>query len=314
MPVDVEQQLAALGKLWDETIAHVETPEIVTHDTARRNGSIIGVDGQAVAPAPDRARGIYQFTEEEVTMIELETPSQTDEPRKRSKRVLVAGLLAAAAVVAIALVAVRRDDPVSPADQPAPTVTAPPTLPPQALFGAAGTQLAPGTYFLDEVEGEPTPRILVTIGDGWGTYGDWGLTKDEGRTITFTFLDRVFLDACHPGDGNHPGPLNSLAGLATALSEQGGWIDVTTPSDISIDGYAGKAFQRTVPADLAACLETRLNSGEQSVYSPGETVTSWVLDLNGTFIVVEARVNAAAPPEAGAELAAVLESIRIAPG
>ena len=94
---------------------------------------------------------------------------------------MVAGLLAAAAVVAIAFVAIRDDDPASPADQPSTTVTVPPTLPPQALFGPADAPLAPGTYFLDEVEGTPTPRILVTIGDGWSTFDDWGLTKDDGR-------------------------------------------------------------------------------------------------------------------------------------
>ncbi len=91
MPVDVEQQLAALGKFWNETIVHVETSEIISHDTARRSPSTIGVDGLAAAPTADQPRGIHQFTEEEATMIDLETPSQTDEHRKGSKRVLVAG-------------------------------------------------------------------------------------------------------------------------------------------------------------------------------------------------------------------------------
>src|SRR6187200_2189399 len=47
-----------------------------------------------------------QFTEEEAPMIDLETPSQTDEHRKGPKRFVVAGLLAAAAVAAIALVSI----------------------------------------------------------------------------------------------------------------------------------------------------------------------------------------------------------------
>ncbi len=133
--------------------------------------------------------------------------------------------------------------------------------------------------------------------------------------MTFSRPDRVFLDACQPSDGDHPGPLTTLDGLTTALSEQAGWINVTTPSDISIDGYAGKAFQRTVPADLSTCVETRLNSGEQSVYSPGKTVTSWVLDLNGDY---DRRRSAGSTPgqpaEVAAEIAAMLDSIRIAAG
>jgi hypothetical protein len=79
-----------------------------------------------------------QPSEEEPATIDLETPGGTDEHRRGSKRVLVAGLLAAAVVAAIALVAIRKDDPVSPADQPSPTETAPttetvtPTAPPPA--------------------------------------------------------------------------------------------------------------------------------------------------------------------------------------
>ena len=85
-------------------------------------------------------------------MIDLETPSPTDEHRKGSKWVVVAGLLAAAAVVAIALVAIRNDDPVSPADQPSPTVTALPSVPPRALFGTPDEQFVPGTYYLEVIE------------------------------------------------------------------------------------------------------------------------------------------------------------------
>ena len=47
--------------------------------------------------------------------------------------------------------------------------------------------------------------------------------------------------------------MTTVDGLVAALSEQGGWADVTAPSDISIDGYAGKAFQRTAPADISDC-------------------------------------------------------------
>ena len=241
------------------------------------------------------------LNEEHTNMIDLETPHQSDEQRKGSKRLVVAALLAAAAVVAIALAAIRQDEPVSPADQPSPTVTVPPTAPPPALFGATDDPLAAGTYSLDQVEGSPTPRIVVTIGDGWGTFDDWGLTRDDGQAMTFSVPDRIFLDACHPGDGDHPGPLNTLDGLVTALQEQGGWIDVTIPSDISIDGYAGKAFQRATPADLSSCPGD-FTSWTETVYAPGSTNNVWVLDLDGTVIILETRVHTGQPPETHAEL------------
>ena len=69
----------------------------------------------------------------------------------------------------VVLVATNEDDAVNPADEPSSTVTVtvPPAPPPRALL-AVGS-LEPGTYFVDEVDGTPTPRIFVTIGAGWGT-------------------------------------------------------------------------------------------------------------------------------------------------
>jgi hypothetical protein len=100
-----------------------------------------------------------QASQEEPAIVDLETPSHTDELQKRRKRVLVAGLLAAA-VVAIALMAIRNDDPVSPADQPSTVpvpVTVPLTSPPPALTTeptatAAATTSAPRASDLEVIE------------------------------------------------------------------------------------------------------------------------------------------------------------------
>jgi hypothetical protein len=278
-----------------------------------------------------------QRTEKEATMIDLETRSPTDE-HKAPKRVLLAALLAAAAVVAIAVVAVQNDDPVSPASQPsspatlppttatvaATTLTVPPITPPQPLFGATDAPVAPGTYYVDNFDGTPTTRLFVTVGDGWSTFDDWGLSKGDGQAMTFSHPNRVFLDACHPDDGYHPGPLTTVDGLVTALREQEGWVDVTSPADISINGYAGKTFQRKTPADFSACtssgplpdfpsweIDTPGGIRGWSSYPPGDTESVLVLDLDATIVVVETRVNAGQPPEAHAELAAMLESIDI---
>ena len=111
-------------------------------------------------------------------MIDLETPRQIDDRQKGPKRVLVAGLLAAAAVVGIILMSSRDANDSTPTDEPSPTVTVPstvtvtvpptvtgtvpPTTPPRALFGTPYGSHGPGTYFVDEVDGIPTPRIFVT--------------------------------------------------------------------------------------------------------------------------------------------------------
>jgi hypothetical protein len=131
--------------------------------------------------------------------------------------------------------------------------------------------------------------------------------------------------------------VTNLDGLVTALSEQQGWAEVTAPSDISIDGYVGKAFQRTAPADMVYNCGTRSGIGERipdgvpgfpdfrsweylyagsglggSYYEPGEIETLWVLDIDGTVVVIKTGLwpgqSAAAH---AADFAAVLDSIRI---
>ncbi len=86
-----------------------------------------------------------------------------------------------------------------------------------------------------------------------------------GQGMTFTRPEKVYLDACHPSDGLHTGPLTTLDGLVTALSEQRGWVDVTAPADISIDGYASKTFRRSAPTDLSECTGDlrKLTSGDR---------------------------------------------------
>jgi len=253
-----------------------------------------------------------QLTEEEVTMIDLETPTRTDEHRTGPKRFAVAGLLAAAAMVAVVFVAIRNDDPVSPADQPSPTV------PPRALFGMPDEQFVPGTYYLDEVSGVPTPRISITLRDEWINLGDGFAIDGQGGVLAFSRPDHVPFDACHTSEGwLTTGSQTTLDDLVTALSEQQGWVNVTTPTDISVNGYAGKEFQRTAPATGCSGGEFRGwdgygGPGGWTHYEPGEVETLRVFDLNGTTIVINTRLQSGDPADA-AGLAATLDSISIEP-
>jgi hypothetical protein len=302
---DVDPVLADRFKVLD----HVPVPDTWSRVLDLRSGT---------DPAPRAA-----FTEEVLTMVDLETPVPTERSHRGPPRVVVTALLAAAAVVAIALVA-TRDDATTPADEPSPTVTVTvaPTPPPRALFGTPGERLEPRTYFVDVVEGTPTPRIFVTLGAGWvHTHEDWGVGKEGTGFMTFSRPDAVFLDACHWFDGYHPGPVTTLDGLVAALTEQGGWADVSPATDISVDGYAGKAFRRTAPAEFSDCRtgfapfrswENVNASGKGwSYYEPGEIETLWVLDVDGTIIILNTRMWPEHQAAAPAELAALLDSIRI---
>jgi hypothetical protein len=103
--------------------------------------------------------------------------------------------------------------------------------------------------------------------------------------------------------------------------------DVTEPSDISVDGYVGKAFQRTAPADMSGCTtreggsrfsgDAVLPSWESSDginmgYQPGQIETLWVLDIDGTVVVISTELWPGPSATAHADFAdAVLDSIRI---
>ena len=74
---------------------------------------------------------------------------------------------------------------------------------------------------------------------------------------------------------------------------------MTAPSDISVNGYAGKEFQRTAPAEFTGCTGGQVpklengygGAGGWSYYEPGEIETLRVLDLDGTIIVINTRLQ-----------------------
>jgi hypothetical protein len=289
-----------------------------------------------------------------VTLVDNEPAPAGPSSRRRWK-----GLIVAAAVVfAVGVLVVLDRDDSPPADQPSPTIIVPPTItvppmsPPRPLPATPGVQrLTPGTYFVDEVSGTPTPRIFATIGAGWWNPSmdqGWQLFKADTRFgkpgfddlnphqigfMTYSNPVAVHSDACHWEGGYQPGPVDTLDGLVAALTGQHGWADITVPSDITVDGYVGKAFQRTAPADMSDC-DTRIYRSRTSedglqprpdfqswedadgefdgVAEPAQLQTLWVLDIDGTIIVITTGVFPEASASARPDFAYdVLDSIRI---
>ena len=102
---------------------------------------------------------------------------------------------------------------------------------------------------------------------------------------------------------------------------------MTAPSDISVDGYLGKKFQRTAPAEMSDCTawDGSPRSSGQAVfsswesaegindgYAPGTVETLWVLDLDGTVVIITTELWPGPSATAHADFAdEVLDSIRI---
>ena len=284
---------------------------------------------------------------EDVTTIDVKFIDPSEPPQKRSMRVVAAGILAAAAaVVAIVFVASSDVADVAPADEPPTTVPA--TPPPRALpngdsmevNGNAAVAAARDVLLRRNTDGEDLLRSRRRVEGAYDNVrNSGGIMQYEVGFISFNRPEAVFSDPCHWSDGYYPGSVETFDGLVAALSAQGGWADV---SDISVDGYAGKAFQLTLPAEISDC-DTMPNNWSPhrptapsrpypafriwesgGSYEPGEVVTVWVLDIDGTVVVIHTRLFAsettrgralAGPPAAAlADYAAVLDSIRIEPG
>ena len=211
-------------------------------------------------------------SEEEPHMIDLETPSHTDEHQKRTKRVLVAGLLAAAAVVAIALVSIRNDDPANPADQPSLSVTAPVTSSP-------ANQPSPTVTVPVNATDPPAPTVTVAVqdamvtrsvdpdGDGAtplrvtyqvptdGWKGNWfGAVKylpgdaDGITALSITTVSNLVADGCRDHTPLDPPVGPTVDDLVIALSQLAPFEVTAPPTDVALFGYQGKHLELTVPA------------------------------------------------------------------
>ena len=153
------------------------------------------------------------------------------------------------------------------------------------------------TYFVDEVDGSPTPRIFITLGDGWSTEGGWGI--EQRRRLHHVQPTRLgALGRLPLVDGFDPGPLTTLDGLVIALSEQRDGstsphrlrsLSTATPGQ-SVPTHRPRRVRRprllVRPVPRLAVRRRGL-----SYYSEGEVETLWVLDVDGEIIIINTRTG-----------------------
>jgi len=112
--------------------------------------------------------------------------------------------------------------------------------------------------------------------------------------------------------------------LATALSQQIG-RNGSAPVDVTLAGYSGKKVDLSVPTDFdkSTCdsllyktwLEGGANGGGDGsyVYGPGQRNTVYILDVNGTPLVIDTMYQPTATAADKAELQAVIDSVSFEP-
>lgn len=194
--------------------------------------------------------------------------------------------------------------------------------------------LEPGTYSIDPDDDPSTPlRVLYTVAaDGWS---QWiGATKYAGDGfvgVSIAVVTNLVGDGCRDHTPANPPVGGAVDDLATALADLAPFRVTSPPTDVIIYGYSGKHMELTVPdmpvevrgdgdtyftgcvgGLLFSWIAPPLNYAFYG-YPPRQTEEFWILDVEGSRLVIEANWGPDSPPDDIAEMRAILDSIRIEP-
>jgi hypothetical protein len=230
--------------------------------------------------------------------------------------------LAAAALVAAALLGANLLGRNTGAPSPTPSPSA------QPLAGT--TLLAPGTYFVHE---QFPMRITFTVpSDRWQHYvwengaasaytralcaGGPDCEPPDAAGIGFHIVTGVPADPCDPGSARADIG-TTIEDLSAALADRPGWV-ATNPGSTQLGGFPALSFElRAEPGQIQGC------SGSVRAFyagalgrgaTQGERLRLWVVDVDGTRLVVEAFDFPGTPDEDVAAATQIVESIHIEPG
>jgi hypothetical protein len=189
--------------------------------------------------------------------------------------------------------------------------------------------LEPGTYFMDpDLDPATSPRVAYEVAaEGWSQW--LGAVKFEGNkhvAMSVTTVSNLVRHGCRNHSRADPPVGPTVDDLADALSKLKPFRVTAPPTDITIYGYRGKHLELTVPKiDLATCVGGKLKSWVDPLSEPhkgdayygytgpGYVEEFWILDVDGSRLMIAAERSPASPAEDLTELRAVLDSIRIEP-
>jgi hypothetical protein len=240
--------------------------------------------------------------------------------RKATFFVLVAALVLGAAAIGISTL---RDDTNAESTLRVGGVS-PSPIPP-----LPGGSVAPGRYVFAtsfdttfDTRLDASHRITIDVPDGYGGHHGlavikFGTTQTAVGTLA---IGDVYADACQwEGALLERSAIASTDDVAAALASQKG-LRVSTPTDVTVDGFAGTYMERKVPArtDLSDCdlgqFRVYLDpNGEERYVYPGQLDLLWIVDVDGVPLVIDASLDPGTSAEVRAELLQMVESIQIDP-
>jgi hypothetical protein len=194
---------------------------------------------------------------------------------------------------------------------------------PSLHYGA----LEPGTYVVKTLDHDfdAKYRITMDVPDGYYSLAEgYGVARRERigqMAVGAWVIGDVYADPCRwETTLLDPPPVSSVDALVAALAGQKG-LRLSTPTDITVDGFAGKSMERTLPAgtDLADCdggeFRTWLDpEGGNRYLEPGTRDMLWIIDVDGFPLVIDASLGAAGTSaQDRAAHIQIAESVRIDP-
>jgi hypothetical protein len=210
------------------------------------------------------------------------------------------------------------------------------TLTTLALILAACTSSVEGTKTPVSPSEGPAPRIhtFTVLGDSAfdGSYvitmklldgykgDDVVFGSDDGQGISAWSVGNVFTNPCHSNHTLLDPPIDSsVDGLVAGLASQKGHPG-TTPTDVEVDGYAGKYMEITVPVgiDVANCDHGEFRtwadpSGCCRYLEAGQRDLLWIVDVDGHRLVIDAALGPETTEKDRADRIQMVKSIRIDP-
>ena len=152
-----------------------------------------------------------------------------------------------------------------------------------------------------------------TVAEGWSAYG-------EHSGVLFDEVGDIYSDGCQWGLVDPPpGPtVDDLAAAWTNVPELG----ATPAVDVTVDGHGGKQFELTVPDYTArecrgqqfGLYQLPSETGEAPGYwaqGPNYQFKVWVVDVDGTRLVIGSGTFPSTSPQELAIRDEVLASIQI---
>lgn len=276
-------------------------------------------------PIDERLRtGLAANTEH--LLPDVEQALSTTYGRARSRRRIRGAVLALATAAAVAVTAWVVDLPGF-GDGALPVTPAPPA--PTDLVGRLGP-LEPGVYSLaawgQPAASEPLPRAIMDVPAGYFSNGGYdidagrdGATDDQHGNISVWHVTQVLADPCQRDTAADAG--TSVDDLARALVDQAG--PSTRPRPVVLGGHRGVTLDVTIPTDtdLSRCTNAAYSlwrtepRGDSALTqdTPGVVDRVWILDVDGTRLVLLATLYPDETDELHQQQTALAETARFVP-